>query len=136
MVKFNCYLVVISLLITQQIAAIDLARLYGHEGHELQKRSGNYPQTPFFHVMYRHNIMLLNARNYFPHLITFLSLLYAIWTVRSSLLLKFINKFITRRKWEKEMTHSRNIETKIISLIVYIQWDDVAFLLYYIYNHF
>jgi hypothetical protein len=42
--KFNCfYTVLFSVLFTTpQIIAIDLARLYGHEGHEVQKRSGNY----------------------------------------------------------------------------------------------
>jgi hypothetical protein len=33
---------------TQQIVAIDLARLYGHEGHEVQKRSGNYAHFVVF----------------------------------------------------------------------------------------
>lgn len=31
----------LSVLLSQQlVSAIDLARLYGHEGHEVQKRSG------------------------------------------------------------------------------------------------
>ena len=43
MSKFNCFfsMLFVLLFITHQIAAIDLARLYGHEGHQLQKRSGN-----------------------------------------------------------------------------------------------
>lgn len=38
-----CFILFSVLFTSQQIvAAIDLARLYGHEGHEVQKRSGNY----------------------------------------------------------------------------------------------
>lgn len=36
-----CFILFSVLFTTQQIVtAIDLARLYGHEGHEMQKRSG------------------------------------------------------------------------------------------------
>lgn len=42
-INWFCFILFSVLFTSQQIvAAIDLARLYGHEGHDVQKRSGNY----------------------------------------------------------------------------------------------
>ena len=42
-----CFILFSVLFTSQQIVAIDLARLYGHEGgHEVQKRSGESDMNP------------------------------------------------------------------------------------------
>ena len=112
MFKFNCfYFVVFSLLfITQQIAAFDLARLYGHEGHKLQKRSGNYPQS-LFHFKYRHDIMLFNARKLFstPYNI-FIIIVYHLHRSLVVIIKIYIEKEIEKKKW-----HTRGmLKQKII----------------------
>lgn len=50
-INWFCFILFSVLFTSQQIvAAIDLARLYGHEGHDVQKRSGKYPQLYYVFI--------------------------------------------------------------------------------------
>lgn len=50
-INWFCFILFSVLFTSQQIvAAIDLARLYGHEGHDVQKRSGKYSQLYYVFI--------------------------------------------------------------------------------------
>lgn len=65
MSKMLCWFTLFSVLFNAQqlVVAIDLARLYGHDGHEssIQKRSGNYLLTfiIFFLYLYHRDVQIL-----------------------------------------------------------------------------